>query len=258
MRILISFIFIALVGNIQSQSSISGGAYSQFGNLFNNGNPTYSGKPNFTRYNGFVLQGDYAKNTFRVYGEFGYTQSSFELIRYNTSSFGGGSSPYYSNKTEYHSDVFVNYFTFKLGIGSEYKFSQRKKKWGTFSYNMFCQYDKRIRENESNQVRYSTITKETMPNQFETTVSPPDYTSFDLIDFNNNIFHLGLELKARFGWENYFIELSSSLLISDRYRSNLNKFDYDISINQTSSWFLNTGLKLGYHIKGKTKLSEEK
>lgn len=154
MRILISFIFIAFVGNIQSQSSISGGAYSQFGNLFNNGNPTYSGKPNFTRYNGFVLQGDYAKNTFRVYGEFGYTQSSFELIRYNTSSFGGGSSPYYSNKTEYHSDVFVNYFTFKLGIGSEYKFSKGKKSGERF--RIICFVNMTSVSVKMNQIKFGT------------------------------------------------------------------------------------------------------
>jgi hypothetical protein len=258
MRILISSFLLFLVGIIHSQTSISGGTYSHFGNLFNNGNPTYSGKPNFTRYNGIVLQGDYTKNTFRVYGEFGYTQSSFDFIRYNTSTYGGGSSPYYLNKTEYHSDVFISYFTFKLGLGSDYKFSQEKKRWGSFSYNVFFQYDKLFRENESNQVRYSTTTKEITPNQYETTVSPPDYSSFDLISFNKNIFQLGLELKARFGWENYFVELSSSLSISDRFRSNLDKFDYDINVNQTSTWYLNTGLKLGYLLKKKTKASQNK
>lgn len=232
------------------QSSISAGTSRVRESFFNNNAPFF-GQPQRHLYNSFALQADYTKSFLRAYTELGYLPASFEVIKATYESQGGGSSQIYKNDNVYHSKVNFTYFTVKAGLGLEFKKLIKKNGWYSFSSNLFIQYEKLIDEKTSENVRYQTTTHYGI-----TTVYPPSYYSFDLLSIEDNIFQLGIELKQRLGFQNYFVEFSTSLSRSNVYRTrDVNVFD-DYSERKITNWGLNASLKFGYYFVRKPKKSK--
>jgi hypothetical protein len=248
MRTTISILLLLATTYCHGQFSISAGASRIRENLFNNDNAPFFGQHQRHLYNCFTLQADYTKSFFRTYTELGYLPASFEVTRETYYSHGGGSSQIYANDNVYHSKVNFTYFTVKCGVGSEFKKLFKKNWWSSFSFNVFAQYERLIDEKTSENVRYQTITQ-----SGTTTVHPPNYYSPSLVSFEDNIFQFGVELKERLGFQNYFVEFSTSLSSSNVYRSeDVNVFP-ETGKSQSTNWGLNTSLKLGYYFARKPK-----
>ena len=256
MKLISLIAFVLLVGNSMAQYSVSVGGHLHFDDF-----RSYQGKPTLHKYNGFVIQGDYQKDFFRLYTEIGYLSSRFELVQTLSN---GNSGAFYSLKEnkEYHSNVFVDYFTFKIGIGTVLTAGNKDKIWWEFSGNLFFQFDKFNREMETDQVMFKTTNSSQLVNGqwiHSSTEYPPDYTPYNLISFSDKVLQFGPEIKIRFGYQNYFTELSCSLGLMDRSRVRSSEIftSNENSLMQSSLWNLNTGIKIGYVFNKKTKTVKE-
>lgn len=259
MKFLLPTAFVLLTKILCCQYSISGGPFRHLDNLPENSLLQCFSKTQLQRYNGFTLQGDYQKTFFRTYVELANMASSFEVVENTNYSFFSNSGSFY-DKRVYHSNVRFNALVFKYGIGVILKKDKKAKFWFNLSGNMFFQYDRLIREKEYNQIMYRKFGsgQPTQSGWQETSIDyPPDYTPYDLVQFKKNLFQFGIELKNRLGFKNYFAELSGSIGLMDRKRTQITYYQdpSNYSLNENFTWNFNTSLKLGYSFPPKKNLT---
>lgn len=257
MNKLIFIIFLCVEFSVQGQFSLSAGMLRSKENFFGDDRSKFFDSSQLNLYNNYVFQVDYTNSFLRIYSEVSYLHSTFNFKKHYSYTTGGGSSPSYSDTRDYYSDVKIDYLTIKLGIGSNFKLNFDDSWWGELSYNFFGQYDRLLKESETNHVMYRRTSQWIMMTQSsDVKYYPPDYTDYDLIQFNDNIFQFGMEIKGRVGYENYFIELFSSLSVVDNSRW-FSAFPFFEDENNSSDWVLNAGLKFGYYFKGKNKIENK-
>ncbi len=238
------------------QFSLSTGGYWMKENLFYN---LKSEKNQFleTRpfhHPGFTIQGDYVKNKRRFYSEIGILHADYTMKRMSSYVNGGGSTPYYSDTRIFSSRIKMTYLNVKFGVGSEFKKIKNKDSWFSFSYNFYGQWDLKIGGGETEHVMYrTTTTNNNMSQTYVTTEYPPNYGVFKQVSVDPVVFHIGLDLKGRYGYKNYFTELMFSLGSMDTYRTTFETSGYlwnaTPNYDQHSSWYAITGIKIGYVFK---------
>jgi hypothetical protein len=200
-------------------------------------------------YDKFSFQTDYDFKKYRIYSELGYFSDKIEY-QDQWEENGFGYSLEYINR---FSKINYSYGTFKLGIGKQFKATYKTKFWNAFSFNIFGQYDRVFGLKIYDQVTYRKTTTyedyDPSGNLIMTVKSfPTDYSPFEVGTIRKNILRVGFDVKLRFGYENLFLELSTSLVspVTDRVTLISHKVNsYGLDQGLFYPLFI-TGIKIGY------------
>lgn len=148
---------------------------------------------------------------------------------------GGGSSPSYTYTYDYYSTIEYNYVALKIGfdylINAKTDSSRPNKKWKNYYYvSPFFQYDALLNYKEYDHYMIYTFGMAAYDDQgqylgyWNYTEYPPDYEPFESVKMKSYLFPVGLELKWRTSYQQFFLETGiiasassrSILLISER------------------------------------------
>lgn len=241
----------------KAQFSISAGGAHQVDNFFRNEGRLTFFNPAMNHYNGWLGQLDIQNNKSQFYFEFGGHTGGFhyrfDSSRVTVSPVGN----IITRRYELNSDVSLAAYTFKAGYGNVFDLFEKNSWWWTLSAHGFVQWDVNNGARETNRRTFGAVTQTS--GSLEELVYEFDDPAGNLFTFSDTWVQMGLELKNRFGWNAFFVELSAAMGIHNRLRLELSEPHYHGSYRaQKSRWNMQLSIKLGRTFNSKKQSVEYK